>query len=78
MATDIEIRTIKISQEFYTVEYRLLDVPVNGQVSIPIGEWDEDTVTKAIIEDIKNMKPEIEMLRKLITEWEGKKITLDV
>lgn len=75
---EIEIRTVKISQEFFSVEYRLLDVPVNGQVSIPIHEWSEELVKKEIAKDIKSMETEIEMLRKLITEWEGKKITLDI
>lgn len=69
---------MKISQEFFTIEYRLLNLPVNGQVSIPIGEWSEDRVKDEITKDVANMSQEIELLRKLIIDWEGKRITLDL
>jgi len=75
---EVEIRAVKISQGFFSVEYKLVDLPVNGQGSIPIGEWSEDKVREEIAKEIKGMKTEIGMLKKLITEWEGKKITLDI
>ena len=60
------------------MEYRLLGIPVSGSVSIPVNEWTEKRVIDEIIKEVKGMEKEIVLLKKLVDEWEGKEVAIDI
>ena len=75
--SEIEIRSIKMIPGYYHVEFQLTDLPMNGMVSIPIDLYSDEYMQKMIRENVEGMKKELELLKRIIADWKGKKIPLD-
>ena len=74
----IDIGGVKMSQEYFMLEYKVRNAPITGQVSVPVEEWSDEKVLELVKEDLTEKKELIKLLEKIIGDWEGKEITVDV
>lgn len=74
----VEVIQVKLSQEYFTVEYKMKEMPITGQISVHMDEWNDDDILKLIETDVKGKKKLITLLEQIIVDWEGKEIKVDV
>ena len=70
------IGEIKISQQFFVVEYRLFGKPFTSQVNVPIEMFSDEKVKLAIEADLRSKVEALRMIDEITKKWSGR--TLDV
>jgi len=73
----VKIGEIKLSQNFYTVEYRLLSKPYTGQVTIEFDRWSDEELMIAIRDDLENKREALQLLDEIAKKWSGEIIDVE-